>query len=58
MMNLNIQQTEIPLIIVLGMTHIKRAKVAEEAKKEAENPIKGNWNIYIDSYILDSIQSN
>ena len=23
------------------MAHIKRAKVAEEAKKEAENPIKG-----------------
>ena len=38
------------------MTHIKRAKVAEEAKKEAENPIKGNLNIYIDSHILDSIQ--
>ena len=37
------------------MTHIKRAKVAEEAKKEAENPIKGNLNIYTDSYILDSI---
>ena len=37
------------------MTHIKRAKVAEEAKKEAENPIKGNLNISIDSYILDSI---
>ena len=36
------------------MTHIKRAKVAEEAKKEAENPIKGNLNISIDSYILDS----
>ena len=43
MIHLNIQQTEIPFIIVLGMTHIKRAKVAEEAKKEAENPIKGNW---------------
>ena len=56
MMNLNIQQTEIPLIIVLGMTHIKRAKVAEEAKKEAENPIKGNLNISIDSYILDIIR--
>ena len=25
------------------MTHIKRAKVAEEAKKEAENPMKGNF---------------
>ena len=23
------------------MAHIKRAKVAEEAKKEAENPMKG-----------------
>ena len=23
------------------MSHIKRAKVAEEAKKEAENPLKG-----------------
>ena len=23
------------------MAHIKRAKVAEEAKREAENPIKG-----------------
>lgn len=55
MMNLHILQTEIASNVVLGMTHIKRAKVAEEAKKEAENPIKGNLNIYTDSYILDSI---
>ena len=27
------------------MAHIKRAKVAEEAKREAENPIKGK-NVY------------
>ena len=26
------------------MTHIKRVKVAEEAKKEAENPMKGNFH--------------
>ena len=41
MMNLHILQTEMTLIVVLGMTHIKRAKVAEEAKKEAVNPMKG-----------------
>jgi len=27
------------------MAHIKRAKVAEEAKKEAENPMKGNLKV-------------
>ena len=31
------------------MAHIKRAKVAEEAKREAENPIKGK---YFDQSIL------
>ena len=25
------------------MAHIKRAKVAEEAKREAENPMKGKY---------------
>ena len=34
---------QISLILIIGMTHIKRAKVAEEAKKEAENPMKGNF---------------
>ena len=28
--------------LYLGMAHIKRAKVAEEAKREAENPMNGN----------------
>ena len=35
---------QISLILIIGMTHIKRAKVAEEAKKEAENPMKGNFH--------------
>ena len=32
------------------MAHIKRAKVAEEAKKEAENPIKGKNTLLIIHY--------
>ena len=36
------------------MAHIKRAKVAEEAKREAENPIKGK---HFDQSIL-SVDEN
>ena len=34
------------------MAHIKRAKVAEEAKKEAENPMKGNLKLIGTQFIV------
>ena len=46
---------QISLILIIGMTHIKRAKVAEEAKKEAENPMKGNF-YYL--YLIIYLKSN
>lgn len=36
------------------MAHIKRAKVAEEAKKEAENPLKGKMKLLVYDYYIQN----